>query len=79
MSLDLEKGYTRTEISPGGIAAGRQVRREIPAGDAHAVTRGERDTLCRRVVRMRLPWPPGSMENLCPECAEELARLESGD
>jgi hypothetical protein len=79
MSLDLEKGYTRTEIRRGGLAAGRQRQREMPAGDPHAVVRGEGDTLCGQVVRVRLPFPLGMGETLCPECAKEMEKLESAD
>lgn len=79
MSLDLEKGYTGTEIRQGGLAAGRQRQREMPAGDPHAVIRGEQESLCHRMIRARLPRPPGSMETLCTECGQELAKLESAD
>lgn len=78
MSLDLEKGYTRTKLHEGGLAAGRQRMREMPDGDPHAVISGERATLCGRIVRVRMPWPPSpSFEQLCPRCASELQKLEA--
>jgi hypothetical protein len=72
MSLDLEKGYTRIALQ----RSGRRVH-ELPAGGPHAVVRGERDTLCGRVVRARLSFPLGMGETLCADCAAELEKLES--
>jgi hypothetical protein len=79
VSLDLERGYTSVRLHRGGIAAGRQRVREIPEGGPHAVVRGEREALCGVMVRQqpRLQWPVGSMEKLCPRCAEELGKLGS--
>jgi hypothetical protein len=77
--MDLEKGYTRTRLHRGGLAARRQRQREKPDGDPHAVISGERETLCGQVVRTRAQWPPGSMETLCSDCADELAKLAAGN
>ena len=77
MSMDLEKGYTSASVQRSGV---RERMQEIGEGEAHAVIRGDRDTLCGQLVRKRASWPPGSMEEpLCPQCAELAQELESAD
>ena len=76
MTLHLETGYTSVRLQR--VGAGGHMP-EVPDGEPHMVIKGDRETVCGRVVRARQAGPPSRNERPCPDCIERLQEVDSAD
>ncbi len=78
-AVTLVSGYELAQDAPPSLGSGRLYRSvrdadALPVGQAHAVRRGEQDSVCGKTMRKvtDTPWPPG-MGSRCRDCQEALS------